>query len=777
MLAFNAERYRKSRTVMLDRNLTVSTVISTYNRAASLDTTLQALRRLNYPHFEVIVVNGPSTDETREVLDRHRTRIRAGRCSDQNLSVSRNVGIEMARGDLVAFLDDDAVPDEDWLNDAVNAFDSDEVGGAGGFVYDHTGYNLQYRYSVSNRLGTARWNVPGPATEFCYPGCQEFPYLQGTNAIFRRVALLEIGGFDEEFNYYLDETDVCLRLIDAGYLLKQLSNAFVYHRFLPSHVRNANRVVTAWHPVVKNKVYFSLKNALPEKPFRDLLKDCERFCAEAEANLKFHVEAGNATQEKLTEFYRDVDAALREGVQTGLARPRRLLHSDTARGLRGPVGTDVLDEPNRGRFKLHPTVLPKSEKLTVCYLSQQYPPGVVGGVGRLTYDIACGLAGRGHNVHVLTRSSTGFNTVDFEDGVWVHRLVLDQAESPSPSGVVVPPEVWQFSARLLRELRRIHVTHPIDITEGPIWDVEGIAAVLDGSFRVVTNLETPMKIVVETNPELVDRSPEGEKRYLEFYAAETLLMQRSTAVRAISHAIVETMQTSYGIEFRPGQLSVFPLGMEDRSQGKTDEKQNDFIDVLFAGRFEGRKGIDVLLKTIPPLCLKFPKARFIMVGEDRVMADGKTRGGAFRARNARAPFRDRVIFPGAVPDKELERYLAQCDIFVSPSRYESFGLVFLEAMMFGKPTVGCRAGGMKEVIVDGVTGLLAEPGNSASLQATLASLLADPGKRQALGKAGRERFLEHYTREKFTGHTLEFYRQILSDSSRSEPVLSLNRAG
>jgi glycosyltransferase involved in cell wall biosynthesis len=97
--------------------------------------------------------------------------------------------------------------------------------------------------------------------------------------------------------------------------------------------------------------------------------------------------------------------------------------------------------------------------------------------------------------------------------------------------------------------------------------------------------------------------------------------------------------------------------------------------------------------------------------------------------------------------------------------------------MFGKPTVGCRAGGMKEVIVDGVTGLLAEPGNSASLQATLASLLADPGKRQALGKAGRERFLEHYTREKFTGHTLEFYRQILSDSSRSEPVLSLNRAG
>ena len=276
---------------------------------------------LNYPRFEVIVVNGPSTDNTMQLLKSHEDSIRVGVCSDRNLSISRNVGIEMARGDLIAFLDDDAVPAENWLNDAAAAFDSDEVGGVGGFVFDHTGYNLQYRYSVSSRLGTARWNVPAAANEFCYPGCVEFPYLQGTNAIFRREALLEIGGFDEEFDYYLDETDVCLRLVDAGYLLKQLSNAFVYHRFLPSHIRSENRVVTAWRSVIKNKVYFSLKNAPPETSFRDLLKDWERFSAEAEANLKFHVDRGNAAPEKLDEIHCDADAALREGVSVGLARP------------------------------------------------------------------------------------------------------------------------------------------------------------------------------------------------------------------------------------------------------------------------------------------------------------------------------------------------------------------------------------------------------------------------------------------------------------------------
>jgi glycosyltransferase involved in cell wall biosynthesis len=83
-------------------------------------------------------------------------------------------------------------------------------------------------------------------------------------------------------------------------------------------------------------------------------------------------------------------------------------------------------------------------------------------------------------------------------------------------------------------------------------------------------------------------------------------------------------------------------------------------------------------------------------------------------------------------------------------------------MMFGKPVVGCRVGGMKEVIAEGVTGLLAEPGDPESLRAALAGLLADPAKRETFGKAGRERFLEHYTREKLTDRTLAFYREVLA---------------
>jgi glycogen synthase len=751
----------------------VSVVINTYNRAASLHDTLQAMPRQNYPHFEVIVVTGPSTDNTIEVLRKHSANIRVGSCSERNLSISRNVGIEMARGDFVAFIDDDAVPDEDWLADAIAGFDSEEVAGVGGFVYDHTGYNLQYSYSLCDRMGNAYHNIPVSMPELCYPGSYRYPALLGTNSVFRREALLEIGGFDEQFDYFLDETDVNLRLIDAGYVLKQIPNAFVYHRFLPSHIRNEGRINTNYLPMVRNRIYFALKNAPSDPGYAvKMLKDWAKLGHEAEYNVEWNIAQGKLDPAVLTQFREDIEVAVREGLQLGLNRPRRLLHSEAAKEQRGTVACDVLDPANGGTFKPCATLLSPSEKLTICLLSQQYPPGVVGGIGRLTRDLAGGLAARGHNVHLLTRGSAGINTVDFEDGVWVHRLIEDR-EEPLPNGICIPAHLWRHSARMLREIRRIHQTHPVDIVEAPIWDVEGLATILDGSFRVITSLHTPLKKVIESNPDWrANMTPERLRAYEQQAQAEILVAERAEGVRANSHAVVETMRKYYGVEFRPGQLFVLPHGMEDRSSGKTLEKKGNFIDVLYAGRFEGRKGTDVLLEVIPALCFRHRRARFVLVGEDRKLPDGTTLGGEFRARYRRAPFRDRIIFAGEVADEKLEAYLAQCDIFVAPSRYESFGLVFLEAMMFGKPVIGCRAGGMIEVIEEGVTGLLAEPGDPASLERCLDSLLEDAARREAFGKAGRERYLAHYTREKLTDRTLDFYRQVLASAAEQRNAVA-----
>ena len=108
--------------------MNVSVVICTYNRAQGLLETLESLRYQSYPYFEVVVVNGPSTDNSEEMLHRWRGRIRRERCWAPNLSMSRNIGIRASGGDIVAFIDDDALPDFAWLETAVRAFDDPAVG-------------------------------------------------------------------------------------------------------------------------------------------------------------------------------------------------------------------------------------------------------------------------------------------------------------------------------------------------------------------------------------------------------------------------------------------------------------------------------------------------------------------------------------------------------------------------------------------------------------------------------------------------------------------------
>ena len=757
----------------------VSVVVNTYNRAKSLHQTLQGLRRQNYPNFEVIVVNGPSSDATMDVLRTHSAQIRVGTCSQRNLSVSRNVGIEMARGDFVAFIDDDAVPDEDWLVDAIAAFDSDEVAGVGGFVFDHTGYELQYSYTVCDRMGNAYHNLTIPMPDFCYPGCHRFPALLGTNSIFRRSALLEIGGFDEQFDYFLDETDVNVRLIDAGYTLKQIPKAFVYHRYLPSHIRNEKRVNTSYAPMIRNRIYFSLKNASrADGQSAVRLKDWGILCRDALYNVNWNISQGTIPGEVLERLRVDMDIAVEEGLQLGLNRPRRLLGSTIAAELRAEVAYDVQlsngsAAVRTGEFKLFPILLPKTEKLTIALLTQQYPPGVTGGIGRLTRDLAAGLSERGHNVHVLTRAAAGSaaNMVDFEDGVWVHRLIEDRDEHLPPNDLKVPPHIWRYSARMLRELKRLHEMHPIDIVEAPVWDVEGLAPILTREFCVVTSLHTPIKKVIETNPDWRANLTSAKRQvYDEIAEAEKFVTLHADGVRANSRAVIETMARLYNLKLDGERVAILPHGMEDRTRylaanetaRSTPAANKNLVTVLYAGRFEGRKGTDVLLAAIPELCNKYPFARFVLVGEDRTLPDGSSLGGAFRLRHAGKKFMDRVIFTGGVSDAQLEQHLQACDIFAAPSRYESFGLVFLEAMMFGKPVVACRAGGMNEVIEEGVTGVLAEPGDVSSLAVAIGTLLEDAETRVLLGRAGRERYLQLYTREALIKRTLKFYRDTLS---------------
>ena len=173
-----------------------------------------------------------------------------------------------------------------------------------------------------------------------------------------------------------------------------------------------------------------------------------------------------------------------------------------------------------------------------------------------------------------------------------------------------------------------------------------------------------------------------------------------------------------------------PLGLDQR-----------VVDILFLGRLEKRKGIVDLLAAIPQIVAAAPYVRFTIAGADNSLYDGfQARTGqtypAWFAHNHpdMAPF---VRFLGGVSDEQLNRLYQSCDLFVAPSLYESFGLIYLEAMNYGKPVVGCRAGGIPEVVDDGVTGILVEPGAPQALAEAILRLVRSPALLNAMGEAGR----------------------------------------
>jgi phosphatidylinositol alpha-1,6-mannosyltransferase len=173
---------------------------------------------------------------------------------------------------------------------------------------------------------------------------------------------------------------------------------------------------------------------------------------------------------------------------------------------------------------------------------------------------------------------------------------------------------------------------------------------------------------------------------------------------------------------------------------------------LLVGRMhpcERAKGHYELLQAWPEIVGEFPDAQLVFAGpgEDRESI----------ARTAREGGVGHSLFlPGELPQKTLLQLYAQCYAFTMPSRQEGFGLVYLEAMNFAKPCLGCRDDGAEDVIVDGETGLLIKnPRDKAELAGAVLRLLRDPEEARAMGRRGFARLHAHFT----AAHVQERIRQ------------------
>lgn len=205
----------------------ISVVVCSYNGAHTIRETFEAIRHLDYEHFELVVIDDGSSDGTADIAREYAGSGALGRCREMRLisvpngglSRARNLGMREARGEIVAYIDDDAWPDPHWLTFLAIAFlRSGHVGIGGPNLAPHD----------DGHIADCVANSPGGPSHVLYTD-HLAEHLPGCNMAFRREAILAIDGFDPRFRIAGDDVDLCWRLIEQGGTLGFHAGAVVWH--------------------------------------------------------------------------------------------------------------------------------------------------------------------------------------------------------------------------------------------------------------------------------------------------------------------------------------------------------------------------------------------------------------------------------------------------------------------------------------------------------------------------------------------------------------------
>ena len=213
-----AEQFKRAPYFPLPQYPRVSIVVASYDGGRTLPACLDSLTHLNYPNYEVILVDDGSTDDTLQIAA-HYPSVRTIHHENLGLSAARNTGIHTATGDIVAFTDSDCRADEDWLYYAVGDLLRTDACGIGGHNFPPPEDNWI--------AGCVAVSPGGPAHVMLDDRTAE--HIPGCNMVFWKWALDEIQGFDAVYRAAGDDVDVCWRLLQRGYQIAFSHSGFVWH--------------------------------------------------------------------------------------------------------------------------------------------------------------------------------------------------------------------------------------------------------------------------------------------------------------------------------------------------------------------------------------------------------------------------------------------------------------------------------------------------------------------------------------------------------------------
>jgi glycosyltransferase involved in cell wall biosynthesis/GT2 family glycosyltransferase len=719
-----------------------SIVVCTYNRGKYLDRCIQSLRRQSYQRTEIIIVNGPSTDETDTILQQYDHVVIIRQQQLNGLSYARNLGIKAAKGEIIAFIDDDAVADENWLRFLVEGYSDSTISGVGGLVYGPGQTHYQFDNGVIDKCGIPDAIRP-PDKKI---KDNEFRIFMGTNCSFRKSVLFEVGGFDPYFRYYHDESELCVRIVNAGYHLLYKRDAYVVHDMVEGHNRKSPYDLN-WSEIVKNVIYFTMKNFGNEIqsytiwPLRSSYVWLKRFLLEyIDKKISFcHLaQIENNMVKGILIGYRD-------GVTFNIHMKNKRQNFIASISDENLVNIIKQDGGSTGM-----------SRLKIAYLSQEYTKNCTGGNCVHTKNLAHGLARLGHEIHIIAISERP-HAYDYMEGpVYVHKIVPESIDFLELSDAMnVSKKNIAFSYSAAQKVLELKEKFGLQVVEAPLWDAQGFVTSLIKPVPLVIRLVTPLSKFVEIQGWQVTK----DLKLANWLEGETI--RRATKNIAISKNIAKLIMNQHSISKNNIAYGVLGIDLPGEEQLKRSQEKGQY-DILFVGRLERRKGIDTLFRAIPAIIDVVPAARFTIVGKDTNLAPN---GGSYQeylVRNLDKRFHKYVNFVGFVSAETLQDYYKKADVFVAPSLYESFGQIYIEAMAWGKPVIGCDAGGIPEVIANGETGFVISPGDEHELSEKVISLLENNAMRIEMGQNARDFVKHHFTIEKMVNDTLSTYVEILS---------------
>ncbi|MEH7111926.1 glycosyltransferase family 4 protein [Neobacillus niacini] len=360
-------------------------------------------------------------------------------------------------------------------------------------------------------------------------------------------------------------------------------------------------------------------------------------------------------------------------------------------------------------------------KLNILILTWEYPPNVIGGLSRHVYGLSIHLAQLGHEVYVVTAGNGRLPVYERVNGVHVHRVIpLNNQDDVFLAWVAGLNLAMSYQSEKIAEEVKFDIVHAHD------WLV-GTSAITLKDILSIPLLST----IHATEHGRNNGIHTDMQRFI--HEKELQLAADSDQIIVCSHYMREELLTAFRLSEK--KMTIIPNGIEQVDVKVDPSEIYPFIKdrkyVFSVGRIVKEKGFKTIIEAAQVAKDSGREIFFVIAGKGPMLE-------RYRRMVSEKNLDHFVAFIGYVSDVQRNSLLMNCEIAVFPSLYEPFGIVALEAMILGKPTIVSETGGLKGIIHHSITGLLMVPGDAESLIKNIDILMQNPNKAAEIGAKGKQ---------------------------------------